>query len=149
MFRQTRTTPRQLHGQLRTALPMARAIQRLHPAPSAREHKAQRSCTVRQAVRRSAAARLSPMYLPMHTTPMRQHGQSRRASPAASETVCSARITTVPVHRLLRSCTVCIRENKQYNTDIRLYLKNRTLRSPVFVFEVRKTKEKLLPPWVK
>ena len=41
----------------------ARAIQRLHPAPSAREHKAQRSCTVRQAVRRLAAARPSPMYL--------------------------------------------------------------------------------------
>ena len=51
MFRQMHTTPRQLHGRLRMALPRARAIQRLHPAPSAREHKAQRSCTVRQAVR--------------------------------------------------------------------------------------------------
>ena len=96
MFRQMRTTPRQLRGRLRMALPRARAIQRLHSALSAREHKAQRSCTVRQAVRRSAAARPSPMYLPMHTTPMRQHGQSRRASPTASETVCSVRITTAP-----------------------------------------------------
>ena len=109
------TTPRQLRGRLRTALPRARAIQRLHPAPSAREHKAQRSCTVRQAVRRSAAARPSPMYLPMHTTLMRQHGQSRRASPTALETVCSARITTAREHRSSRSCTDCTAANKQIN----------------------------------
>ena len=93
----------------------ARVIQRLHPASSAREHKAQRSCTVRQAVRQSAAARPSPMYLPMPTMPMRQHGQSRRASPAASETVCSARITTALVHRSSRSCTDCTAANKQIN----------------------------------
>ena len=115
MFRQMHTTLGRLRGRLRMALPRARAIQRLHPAPSAREHKAQRSCTVRQAVRRSAAARPSPMYLSMHTTPMRQHGQSRRASPAASETVCSVRITTAREHRLSRSCTDCTAANKQIN----------------------------------
>ena len=115
MFRQTRTTPRRLHGRFRMALPRARAIQRLHPAPSAREHKAQRSCTVRQAVRQSAAVRPSPMYLPMHTTPMRQHGQSRRASPTASETVCLVRITTAREHRSSRSCTECTAANKQIN----------------------------------
>ena len=108
-------TKRQLRGRLRMALPRARAIQRLHPAPSAREHKAQRSCTVRQAVRRLAAARPSPMYLPMHTTLMRQHGQSRRASPAVSETVCLVRITTAREHRSLRSCTECTAANKQIN----------------------------------
>ena len=77
--------------------------------------RAQGSCTVRQAVRQSAAARPSPMYLPMHTTPMRQHGQSRRASPTASETVCSVRITTAREHRSLRSCTDCTAANKQIN----------------------------------
>ena len=39
----------------------------------------------------------------------------QKASPTASETVCSVRITTAREHRSLRSCTDCTAANKQIN----------------------------------
>ena len=42
------------------------------------------------------------------------------ALPTVSAAACSARTAAAPVHRSSRSCTVCIRASKQYNTDIRL-----------------------------
>ena len=93
----------------------ARAIQRLHPAPSAREHKAQRSCTVRQAVRRlAAAAAFTDVPADAYYADAAAWAE-QKASPAASETVCSVRITTAREHRSLRSCTECTAANKQIN----------------------------------
>lgn len=43
-----------------------------------------------------------------------------QALPTVSAAACLARTAAVPEHRSSRSCTVCIRASKQYNTDIRL-----------------------------
>ena len=115
MFRQMHTTPRRLRGRLRMALPRARAIQRFrtrHHLHESTRRSAPVPCGSSPAVSGSAAFTDVPAdaYYADAAAWAEQKGIT-----AASETVCSVRITTAREHRSLRSCTECTAANKQIN----------------------------------